>query len=402
MGTTILEDKNLFDIITKEQFDKTIAGELPARRAIFLSLCSVFVEDCQINTLVNSESSAGKSYICGKIRKIFPETMVEYRTRVSPTAFTYWHNAKFEPEWTWNGKICYLEDISDAIVNSDVFKVMCSEGSIATVVIKQRAFDIKINGKPSMLLTAANAIPKNEILNRFNLITLNETESQTGKVLTMAANKAMTTKKEVYDESVTGIFQFLKQVKVTVPYASKLMKYFNGEVRSRRDFGRFLDLVKCSAALHQMQRKTYDEGFIEANEQDYEYAREAVNYMATSLPVGLTHRLAKAYLACKDLYEIKKLEYMETPSRDLTKPLTELQAEPIEKDTGPLGFTQREIWAHCPIVSESNWYIYLGVLTARKLLSITLEEPDRKKGRPHAIYSINEDSSITLPPFEFI
>ena len=67
---------------------------------------------------------------------------------------------------------------------------------------------------------------------------------------------------------------------------------------------------------------------------------------------------------------------------------------------GPLGFTAREAWANNPMVNEDGWYKILDALTRRKLLTIQLSEPDRKGGRPKAIYSPNMDYVLCLPDFD--
>lgn len=382
----MLDDPKLFDLITLEELEKTVAGEEKARRAIFLSLCSIWLKDQPIHTLVNSESSAGKSYICSKIRNLFPKELFEFRTRISPTTMTYWHNAKFEPEWTWDKKFLYLEDVSDNIINSDVFKVMCSEGSVATIVVKQRAIDIIINGKPSMLLTTATSTPSHEILNRFNVICLDESEKQTNLVKERHADRAVKSEKTDHD-GVSAMLGLLKQVEVSIPYAPKIIARFPNEVRARRDYPRFLTLIRASAALHQAQREKGEDGNIIATSQDYELAREAIHYITSGIPVGLTRRQAQALQLSKECYEMKMLETVD-------KDAAQLEA------MGPLGFTARDVWAYKPIVSESNWYLLLDKLSSRGLLTIQLSEPDRKGGRPKAIYTPTDMNVVALPPFD--
>jgi hypothetical protein len=383
----MLDDKKLFDIITLEELEKTIIGEEKARRAIFLSLCSIWTVGAQVHTLVNSESSAGKSYICSKIRNLFAPEMFEWRTRTTPAVFTYWHNAKYEPEWSWDGKFCYLEDTSEQIINSDVFKVMCSEGSKATVVIKQRAYDIIIQGKPTMLLTTANAFPSLEVMNRFNLITLNETETQTIAVKERQAQYAMMWDGEK-EHPTQEIFKLLKRVRVSVPFANKLPRYFPNEVRARRDFPRFLDLIKASASLHQMQRQTNEKGVVAAEGRDYELAREAMTYIFQGVPVGLNRRQAMAWETCRNLYDAKLLETVDKTEEEL------------KGSTAP-GFTAKEAWIENPMVGEESWRKMLDAIARRGLLTLHLSEPEGK-GRPSVLYSTNTNNDVNLPSFEDI
>lgn len=346
---TILRDTNLFNRITVDEFNKTIVDERAARRAIFLSLCSCWVKNLQglPNVLVNSESSAGKSYITKQIIKIFPKEMVEYRTKISPEAFTYWHNPQFEPDWNWDGKILYLEDTSQKILDSDTFKVMCSEGSTATVVIKQRAYDIEIKGKPVMILTTANTNPNNEVLNRYTIITLTETPEQTAKILQGQAKKACQTEQEKYDLTLIHALRALRRVEVNVPFAESLVDTFPKEqLRVRRDFPRFLDFIRASAAFHQYQRENQGNVVI-ANKQDLDLALEVFNSINTSEVFGLTKKLKTAYDNC--------LAY--------------------SREKG--AFTAKDIYCNFPFVSEKSWYGILDDLAKLGLIEITL---DKKEG----------------------
>jgi len=381
----LLDDPKLFDRITIEELEKTVAGEEKARRAIFLSLCSIWVEGAPIHTLVNSESSAGKSYICSRIRDLFPTERYSWRTRISPTTLTYWHNSKFEPEWTWDGKFFYLEDVSENVMNSDVFKVMCSEGSVATVVYKQRAIDVIINGKPAMLLTTASSLPNNEILNRFNVVSLDESEEQTNRVKVRHAKNAVFSEKTDHD-GVRAMLGLLNRVNVCIPYAEKILGYFPSEVRARRDYPRFLSLVRSSAALHQVQRKKEETGFVVAEAQDYEIAREAIQYITTSIPIGLTRRQAMAFQIAKDFYDLRKLESVDKKDEEL--------------EGTTFSFSAREIWAHKPIVNEQSWLKLLDTLAQRGHLEVQLADSERKGGRPKSVYSPLDTHTLKLPTFE--
>jgi len=361
----ILKKKDIFSLIIKE-FDKKIEGEDKSKKAILLSLCSVWNKDSEVplNTLVSSESSAGKSFICKNIIKIFPRELVEYRTKITPEAFTYW---KQDEDWDWDGKICYLEDITQSILDAPTFKVMCSEGSTATIVIKQKAVDIEIRGKPVMLVTTARTNPNIEILNRFQIISLDESKEQTKAIVFRQALQKNGIK---YDEKITNALRLLKRKNVYIPYAENIANFlennYNFEsIRLRRDFSRLMDLIKCSAVLHQLQRKELDTETIEATEQDYLIASEVINYIQTATFKGLTHKLKKSFDCCKKLGE----------------------------------FTAKEIHAHYPFVNQKMWYNYLDDLCERGMLTAELKKTDDSK-KQVTYYKINEESSFTLPNYE--
>jgi hypothetical protein len=274
----ILKDPDLFERINRE-FDKKIVREEDTRKAIFLCSCGRLVKNCNLasyNLIINSESGAGKDWVTDNVLRIWGEGIYVKRTRISEKVFTYWHNPKFEPEWTWDGKIFYNEDISNNVLNSDVFKVMASSGSSATVLINQRPVDIEIRGKPVIMITTASNTPSKELLRRFVIVNLDEGIHQTREIMKRQGELAESGISDEYDEMITKALQTLKRVKVKIPYASKLYKFFPADhVIMRTNFNRFLDLIKASAALHQFQREN-DGEYIYANGQDYDIARQVL------------------------------------------------------------------------------------------------------------------------------
>lgn len=275
----ILKRKDLFNEITEKELDKKIVGEKKSRKVIFLCACGCLVKNCQIasfNLLVNDEAGTGKDYVTAKTLEIFPKEMYIKKTRISPTVFTYWHNAKYEPEWTWNGKVFYTEDISETVLNSEVFKVMCSSGSSATVVIRQRAVDIPIKGKPVVITTTATSIPNPELTRRFEFLSLDESIDQTREIMKRHSKYAQKGLSQEYDEKYTNAIALLKRVDVVIPYAEKLHDLFpQDSIMMRTKYPRFLDYIKASASFHQFQRDKKN-GKIIANGQDYDIAREII------------------------------------------------------------------------------------------------------------------------------
>jgi len=255
---TLLKDPALFEKIDSE-FDKTIVGEKPSRQSILLNACGLWVENASIasyNLCINSNSGAGKDYVCKNVLKIFPKENVETRSRISPCAFTYWHSSKWEENFTWDGKILLLLDISNNILNSEVFKLMSSDGTHSTVVIEQRAVDIEIRGKPVIFITTASGTPNNEMLRRFPFLELDETTDQTKAIKQAQAKAAADGKKIEHDPKITSALSKLQRVKVKIPFAEELVEFFPSEhLIMRTHFGRLLDLIKASAALYQYQRE---------------------------------------------------------------------------------------------------------------------------------------------------
>ena len=275
----ILKDPQIFKKITEDEFDKKIVGEIESRKVIFL--CAVggsLVENCQIasyNLLVNDEAGAGKDYITASILEILPTEKYIRKTRISPTVFTYWHNSKYEPLWTWDGKTFYAEDISEAVLNSDVFKVMMSSGSSATIVIKQQAIEIEIKGKPVIIATTASAVPNAEAVRRLGILNLDSSEDQTKAILKRHSQFKKKGIKPEYDKKYCEALKWLQRIKVKIPFADLMDQYFPiKNIIMRTHYPRFLDYVCASTAIYQYQRSKDGEGFFLAEGQDYDIARE--------------------------------------------------------------------------------------------------------------------------------
>jgi hypothetical protein len=374
----ILLDDMLFYNITDGELPKYIVREELTRKAIFLSLCSIWVKGIPINTLVNSESSAGKSYICKRIYDFFPEEMKDYQTKISKEAFAYWHDTKHEPDWSWDGKICYLEDIRKDVLESETFKIMCSEGMRSIVVRNQTAVQINIVGKPCMLTTTAHGYFPTELTNRFNSINLDESREQTRAILDAQAFKAMTGNTNEYDENLQKALLYLKRVKVKIPFAPKITRHFKEDfIRVRRDFERFMALIKASCALNQYQRlsnlnEVTGEPIYLAEEKDYNIVRELFSVFKNQA-MSMSYKQKRYYDCCSRMQGL-----MENGD----------------------GFTCKEIAAKYPILSEVHWYDNLDKLAEKNLLSVSLEKKEDGKKASRVYRVAGSQAEYFLPKYD--
>lgn len=292
-----LENERIWDLITIDELGKKIVEEIPARQVVFLCCLGRLVENSHpssFNLIVHSESSAGKDHIVKSVIKLIPEDDIFFRTRITKTVLNY----KMPPKGTWDGMVIYIPDISEELLNSDAVKVMGSEGSHITVVEKTKdgmsTRDIEIPGKPSMITTSANAVPNDEVLNRFSVVKLNESQEQTQKIYNFMAEVAQEGTENSFSEVVLQAMKRLKRAGVRVPYAKKLASVFPyNKLSGRRGFNRFIDFIKASAVLHQRQRRWIDSKTVEADYRDYEIAREcfkAINAGTCSIPLNKRQR----------------------------------------------------------------------------------------------------------------
>lgn len=377
----ILRNPDLFELITIQELDKKIVKEIETRQCIFLCSQGRLVENSQIasyNLLVNDDAGAGKDYVTSKTLEINPPEIYVKKTRISATVFTYWHNSQYEPDWTWDGKIFYTEDISEAILNSEVFKVMCSSGSQATIVVRQRAIDIDIQGKPVVITTTATSIPSPELTRRFEMVNLDESIDQTREIMKRHAMYAVKGISPEYDQEIIKALSYLKRVKVKIPYANKLTNLFPAtNIMMRTKFPRFLDLVRASTAFHQYQRAIDNEGFLLADKQDYKIATDVMKKL-----------ISNKYLISLTKNQRKIIEFME----EITK-INDSYSESAVKIR-----EQMNNFLSLPAIITN-----LSLLTGYGLLQVHIEEGNN--GREIEKYQLsphikNGGDSILFPDFD--
>ena len=273
----LLKSETLWDNIVIDEFNKKIVGEYATREIIFTCAMGKLVNNCaysSFNLLMHSESSAGKDYVTKNVLKIIPQSSLFYRTRISPTVLNYWKPFKKIGLEGWNGCILYLPDISEQVLNSDAMKLMCSDGSHITITDKGEARDIEIKGKPVVFSTTATTTPNEEILNRFSIVHLDESEKQTKKIFKMIGQRASEGLPINYSSKIKEALCYLKGYDVKIPFADKIMEIFpTKRIGERRNIERFLDFIKAITCVHQFQR-SFDGDNLIAEIEDYDKAKD--------------------------------------------------------------------------------------------------------------------------------
>jgi len=273
----ILSSSKLWDSLVIDELDKKIVGEIASREIIFMCAMGRLVKNCSytsFNLLMHSESSAGKDYITKNVLKLLPETNIFSRTRISPTVLNYWKPYKKIGLDGWDGCVLYLPDVSEPVLNSDAMKLLCSDGSHITITEKGEARDIEIKGKPVIFSTTATTSPNEEILNRFSIVHLDESEEQTKRIMKMQGKRMMEGLSTEYNPEIKQALCYLKRYSVKIPFANKVVEVFPSKrVTERRNFERFFDFIKAITCVHQYQREVEGEGYLIAEIEDYDKAR---------------------------------------------------------------------------------------------------------------------------------
>ena len=287
----LLRFPNLWDEIVIDELSKKIAGEHKSREIIFLCGIGRLVKNAELssfNLLIHSKSSAGKDFVSDAVLSIFPKQNIFKKSRISERVLNYWKPYLNRNMESWNGNILYLIDIGETILNSEALKVMCSEGSNITIMEKVggklEAVDVEIEGKPVIITTTATAIPTEEIMNRFIILRMDESEEQTKRIKKFISKIAETGIKPFYSERVLNAIAELKPYNVKIPFVEKIDKVFPyNKLRVRRLYTTFLDMIRAVCILHQYQRDKQDSGTLIAELKDYDIAKDCFMNLTLSM-----------------------------------------------------------------------------------------------------------------------
>ncbi len=361
-----LEKGKLWKYIVIDELNKKHIGDIAAKEIIFLSVIGRLIKNKKpysFNILIHSESSAGKDHLVENILKLFPEEDIEAFGRISKTTLTYIHNTKEEPLWTYDGKILYLEEVTEEILNNEVMKVFTAGLTKSAITKDQKAEVVEIKGKPVVICTTATTKPTPEILNRFSIVKLDESEEQT--------KRTYLAEEEEYNENIIQFLKELKSYKVTIPPSikKKIADIFpSSKVSYRRVFPRFLDIVKAISIFNQNKKpKLNDE--IEVDWDDYDCAI--------------------------DVFRNYRSGVSSIPLKKADKKIIEV----LEKNEEPL--SAREILVQMEnYLSQASIYKHLDNLTNHDILE--LFDLRDSFGNPVSKYKISDEfkdiNPIKLPP----
>jgi len=265
----LLDKGKLWDYIVLDELNKKHVGDIQAKEIIYLCAIGRLVKNKKpysFNALVLSPSSAGKDHLIASVLKLFrKDEDYEKWGRISAKTLNYLHTLDEEPEYTYNGKMLYLPEITNDVLNGEVMlEFTAGEEEISKVAItKQRGGGVvkkEIRGHPEVLTTSATTIPTEEIRNRFNIVGLDLSEEQ--------IKRTFRSEEEEYDPEIIKFHSGLKSCKVEIPKKMEdfIIKNFpSKKQRHKRDFQRLLDFIKAIALFN---------GRSKAEPEDYDRAKD--------------------------------------------------------------------------------------------------------------------------------
>lgn len=238
-------------------------GEEINKKMLYFSFTSRF-SDNSISCIVKGASASGKSTLVQSVLNLFPKEDILQFSFITSKALVH---SKLD----LSHKILFIQERHGAEQADYSIRTVISEGEISIFLpIKNDAtndFETTEKRIPAKGMVYVETTTKDQIHDEsqtrvFDLY-IDESEKQTEQIL-MAEAQEIDKKKVEKDARIWRCAQnLLEPLEVRIPYAKKLVEIFpKKKIRVRRDFKRFLSLIKSHALLYQYQREVKDNQII--------------------------------------------------------------------------------------------------------------------------------------------
>jgi hypothetical protein len=252
-------------------------GEETNKRLLYLVAVSRKLED-PLSAIVLSQSGAGKSGLTEVIERLCPPEDVVLLTRLTPQSLYY-----TEPGFL-DRKLVIVEERYGSMEADYSIRVLQSRKKlIAAAPVKDpqtgnmRTKVFTVEARAAFIEATTASSVNHENATRCFELQMDETEEQTKRIherqRLLRTGRGLELRQEA--TAITrrhwNAQRLLEPLPVVIPFADRL-SFPSSWMRTRRDHGRFLNLIEVSAFLHQHQRERSREGAIVASLADYETA----------------------------------------------------------------------------------------------------------------------------------
>jgi len=282
----ILQSSDLLEQVLKQIRKNGYVGEIINITLLYLSFTSRLFDEA-ISNVIKGDSATGKSSLIKTVLNLFPKSVYYEFTAITQQALFYLC------DMTLSHKIMIIFESHGSEKADYPIRSMLSERELRLLVtlknpetglFESREIIIPAHGLSYTESTTKSKIHNENQTRLFDLY-LDQSEKQTREIL--LAKTRLIDKNEV--EKQNRVFQamqlLLEPYEVHIPYAEYLAENFpTDKVRIRRDFPRFLILIKSACLLFQYQREK-----IIHNETEY--------LIATADDYKIAHTIAKVILA---------------------------------------------------------------------------------------------------------
>ncbi len=288
-----------------------VVGEEENRGLLYLALLSA-VTEAPISVLVKGRSSSGKSFLVKSALKLIPprgyyelSSMSEKALIYADLDFSHRHLILYEEDGLANEGVLYLVR---TLISEGEIRYLTTEKSPQGKLVSR---EIARPGPTGLITTLTQGLTKEDNETRTLSLYMDDTKAHTLRVVrALAEREALSGGPEVEVAPWHALYTNLPQVAMVVPFAPAIARLLEAQdlpedlTRLRRDFVRFLTLVKVVALLHHARRKTRGD-FLVATLEDYALAYHlAARPLARSVRTVSPQTLTLA-AAVRELYGAK-------------------------------------------------------------------------------------------------
>lgn len=331
----LLKSPNLINQILKDFETIGCAGEETNKIIGYLASISRKLND-PLSILILSRSAAGKSFLQDAILELIPEEDKSKYTRITGQALFY------KGEHSLKHKVIAIEEEEGA--NQAAYSIRTMQSSkyltIASTATdpatgQMKTFEYKVQGPLVIILTTTRTNIDYETLNRFIVLSIDESAQQTKLIHNIQRNKytleglLTTSSQESIIKKHHNAQRLLRPIKVVNPYVKKLT-FTDDRLRTRRDHKKYLNLIEVITFLHQYQRKI----------KSIQQSTKRIEYIETTLDdIRFANILAKEILT-------KTIDELSQPARKLLSIIKQMitkQAKKDNKNLQGIQFTRRTL-----------------------------------------------------------
>lgn len=252
----ILKDPKILERMLQTVESSGYVGEEINKTMLFLSFISR-MSDNSISCIIKGASASGKSTLVQSVLQLFPKEDQLMFSMITPKALVH---SKVD----FSHKILFIQERHGSEQSDYSIRTVISEGEISiSIPIKNEATNdfetiekrVFAKGMVYVETTTKDQVHDENQTRVFDLY-MDESEKQTELILLAEAQGIDKNSIEKEARIWRCAMQLLSPYEVYIPYAKELAKIFpKNKLRVRRDFKRFLALIKAHALLYQHQRK---------------------------------------------------------------------------------------------------------------------------------------------------
>ena len=288
----LLKHPRLLDVIVEDFARCGVVGEETNKLVGYLAAVSRKLEE-PLAILIQSSSAAGKSSLMEAVLAFVPEEDKTKYSAMTGQSLFYMGDADLKH------KVLAVVEEEGAARASYALKLLQSEGELTIASTgkdpatgKMVTHEYRVEGPTQLFLTTTASELDEELLNRCLVLTVDEEQAQT-KAIHEKQKEKQTLEGLLARRDKDAILKLhrnaqrlLRPLAVVNPYA-RALTFLDERTRSRRDFPKYLTLIRTLTLLHQHQRAV----------KTVQHDGNAVEYVEVTLEdIATANRLASAVL----------------------------------------------------------------------------------------------------------